>query len=150
MNRTSVKYWLELKITKVVCILTIYTLKIYTKKQFKCNKQRHSNHSMAWGPLFKTNIYFYQNKVAYVSLHNVCCRGTSAILRKYINEIFLNDHEKCVHGGHEELMAQEEKIFHVQQLHEIATVERKWPCIANCIHKWGNINRTRQQKRVNS
>lgn len=61
----------------------------------------------------------------YVSLHDVCYRGTSAIMRKYIIDIFLNDHEMCVHGGHEELMAQEEKTFRVQQLHEIATVERK-------------------------
>ena len=51
------KYCLGLKIMKEFCFHTIYTLEIYTKQQFESNEQWHSNHSMAWGPLFKTNIY---------------------------------------------------------------------------------------------
>lgn len=53
MQTHWISSWLELNIMREFCFLTIHALEVYTKKQFECNKQRHSNHSMAWGPLFK-------------------------------------------------------------------------------------------------
>lgn len=68
---------------------------------------------------------------------------TTSATSKLWRILLLKCHKhSCLHGDHEELMGQVERIFHGQQLHERATMERKYPC-AQKKHMSG-VNKKRQ------
>ena len=107
---------------------TIYTLQKNTKKQFKCNKRRHTNNCMTRCPLHKEiELHDAYWKTSLKSIHQ--CKVYLLSSRKKVKQ-------NIIHDGHVELKVQVKRIFLELQPNEIRKAGRRQSCITKkkCCH----------------